>query len=273
MNILIALLVAASGVCVLWVAQSVALKVVDEPLAWPLRFTTRRPLVRWTSRVMIHVEWLIIVVGTPLAIGIHPLDALHQAFPLPVPWRDMAVAFSIIFFPSWIVYALWVKVGWVRFEPQHDRTIRRAKLFRRFLGPLPLATLEEAVFRGTLLEQLLRSFPQSQAYMVLAIVLSSAVFSAVHFIKRSYPSKPVWQPAYGLFITGCLFGLAYVIGERSLWPPIVMHAAAIFAIEVMRLYTVYQAPPWLVGYPEFPQSGVVGSIFVLGVGIALVVLI
>jgi Type II CAAX prenyl endopeptidase Rce1-like len=273
MNILIVLGVAASALCVLWAVQSVVLKLVGEPLAWPLRFTTRKPLVRWTGRVMIQVSWLIILVGTPLALGIDPLDALHQAFPMPVPWRDIAAAFSIMFFPFWIAYALVIKAGWVRIEPQHDRATRRGKLFRRFLTPLPLATLEEAVFRGVVLEQLLQSFPRSHAYTVLAIALSSAAFSSVHFIKRPYPGKPVWQPAYGLFIVGCLFGLAYVIAGRSLWLPIVMHAAAIFVIEVMRLYAVYQAPPWLMGYSEWPQSGLVGSILVLCMGIALVVLI
>jgi membrane protease YdiL (CAAX protease family) len=166
-----------------------------------------------------------------------------------------------------------IKAGLVRIEPQFDRATRRGKLFRRFLGPLPLATLEEAVFRGVVLEQLLRSLPQSPAYTVLAIVLSSAVFSSVHFIKRGYPGKPVWQPAYGLFIVGCLFGLGYVIGGRSLWLPIVMHATIVFVIEVMRLYVAFQAPPWLVGYSEFPQSGLVGSIFVLFAAIALTVLI
>jgi len=52
-----------------------------------------------------------------------------------------------------------------------------------------------------------------------------------------------------------------------------MHAAAIFVAEVMRLYVVFLGPSWLIGYSEFPQSGLVGSIFVLCVGIALVVLI
>ena len=273
MNILVVLVVATSAFCLLWVVQSVALKLVDEPLAWPLRFTTRNPLVRWTSRVMIHISWLIILVATPLALGIRPLDALHQAFPTPVPWSSIAVAFSIMFFASSIVYALWIIVGWARIEPQHLQKTRRNKLIRRFLGPLPLATLEEAVFRGVLLEQLLRSFPQSRTYTALAIILSSAVFSSAHFVKRAYPGKPVWQPAYGLFIVSCLFGLAYVLGGRSLWLPIALHAAAVFVVEVAKLYVVFQAPAWLVGYAEFPQSGLVGSILVLCVAIALVVLI
>ncbi len=273
MNILIVLAVAASALGALWAAQSVALTLAGEPLAWPLRYTTRKLPVRWTARVMIQVTWLIILVGTPLALGIRPLDALHQAFPLPVPWRGIAVAFAIMFVPYVMIYAFYFATGWVRFEPQHDRATRRGKLLRRFLGPLPLATLEEAVFRGVVLEQLLRALPPSDPSTVLAIALSAAVFSAVHFIKRSYPGKPVWQPAYGLFIVGCLFGLAYVIGGRSLWLPIAVHAGAILVTEVAKLYVGAAAPLWLVGYAEWPQCGLVGSLTVLGMGIALVALV
>ena len=69
---------------------------------------------------MTYVSWLIILVGTPLALGLHPLDALHQAFPTPIPWRDIAIAFSIVFFPSLIVYALGIKAGWARIQPRCD---------------------------------------------------------------------------------------------------------------------------------------------------------
>ena len=273
MNIFYPLGLAAFGLCVLWAVQSVMLHFIGEPLAWPLRFTTPRPLMRWSSRVMIHTLWVFILVGTPLALGIPLLDALHQAFPTPVPWRDIAVAFSIMFFPTCLVYGLYIMVGWVRIQPQHDQATRRAKLFRRFLpGPLPLSVFEEAVFRGILLEQLLRSLPTSEAYSALAIVLSSAAFASVHFVKPA-KGKPVRQAAYGYFIVGCLFGLAYVVGGRSLWLPVVIHATAVFVIEVARLYVVFQAPRWLVGFAESPQSGLIGSVLVLGVGIALVTLI
>jgi membrane protease YdiL (CAAX protease family) len=272
MNILITLGVAAFALGVLWAVQSVALKAAGEPLAWPLRYTTRKPLVRWTGRVMIQVTWLIILVGTPLALGVRPLDALRQAFPLPVPWRNIATAFSIMFVSCCIGYALYIKAGWLRIEPRYDQATRRGKLIRRFLGPLPLATLEEAVFRGILLEQLLRSLPQSNIYSALAIALSSAVFAAVHFIKPP-AGKPVWQGAYGYFAISCAFGVAYVVGGRSLWLPIVMHATAIFCIEVMRLYSVHQAPRWLAGFSDSPQSGLFGTVMTVGMIIALVALI
>ncbi len=273
MNILIIVAIAASGLCLLWAVQSIALKLAGEPLAWPLRFETRKPLVKWTSRVMIHTTWLIILVGTPIALGISPLEWLRQEFPTPVPWRDMAVAFAVMLLPIWIAYAWWIAVGWVRIDPPHDKATRRGKLIRRFIGPWPLATLEEAVFRGVVLEQILQALPQSSAYTALAIAASAAVFASVHFVKKPHAGRPVWQPAYGLFIVGCLFGLAYVVGGRSLWLPITVHAAAVLGIEVMRLYVVHQAPPWLLGYAEFPQSGLIGSLVILGVAIALVMLI
>ena len=273
MNIFIVMAVAAFGLCLLWIVQSIALVLAGEPLAWPLRFETRKPAVKWTSRVMIHTTWLIILFGTPFALGNSPLLWLHQEFPTPVPWRDIAVAFSLMLFPIWAMYALWIAAGWVRIQPPHDWATRRGKLLRRAWGSWPVAILEESVFRGVLLEQLLRSLPPSTGYSALAIVVVALVFSSIHFIKRPQAGRRIWQPAYGLFIVSCLFGMAYIVGGRTLWLPIVMHGAAVFAIEVMRLYLVFQGPPRLIGYAEFPQSGLLGSLLLLGVGIALVLLI
>lgn len=129
------------------------------------------------------------------------------------------------------------------------------------------------MFRGVVLEQLLQALPPTSAGTVVAIVVSSAAFSAVHFIKRADPGKPVWQPAFGLFVVGCLLAVAYVVGGRSLWLPIALHAAAVFVTEVARLYVAYKGPAWLIGFAEFPHCGLVGTVFLVCVDIALVVLI
>jgi membrane protease YdiL (CAAX protease family) len=190
MNVVVLIGVAAAGICALWVAQSVALIYVGERLALPLQYTTRAPVVRMTSQVMIQAVWIIILVGTPIALGINPFDALQRAFPLPVPWRRITTAFLITFIPFSIGYALYIKGQWLRFEPKHDRATRRRKLFSRFLTPIPLAVLEEAVFRGTLLEQLLRSLPATLFGSALAVILSSATFAAAHFIKPARGFTP-----------------------------------------------------------------------------------
>jgi len=273
MNLVITLGVAALALAVLWAVQSIVLTALGEPLALPLRYTTRNPVVmRLTGQVMIQVSWLIILVGTPLALGIGPLEALHRAFPLPVPWRQIAIAVAIIFIPSCIVLAIYVKTGWLQIALRFDGATRRSKLFRRFLTPLPLATFEEAVFRGTLLQQLLVSLPQSYAWSAVAVVFISLAFALVHFIKPPR-GKPVGQGICGFFTAGCVFGLAYIVGGRSLRLPIAMHATAIGLIEVTKLYAIYTGPRWLIGLTEVPHSGLIGVITLLAITASMLALL
>ena len=99
------------------------------------------------------------------------------------------------------------------------------------------------MFRGVLLEQILRSLPQSDAYTALAIALSSAVFASLHFVKRPEGRQARSGSRPTVFSSSsCLFGLAYVVGGRSLWLPIAVHGAAVFAIEVPKLYVAYHGP-------------------------------
>src|ERR1700722_4377220 len=118
------------------------------PLAWPLRYETSDPRVKMTTRVMTHVLWLIIIFGTPLALGSSPQAWFHQEFPTPIPWRDIIVAFWIMLLPIWLMYALGLAVGWMRIQPKHDAATRRIEKLKRFLRPLPVAPPELADFRA-----------------------------------------------------------------------------------------------------------------------------
>jgi len=273
MNILLTAGVCAVALALLWALQSVALLIAGESLTWPLRYTTERPLVRWTGRLMIQVSWLVILLGVPLALGISLPQALHRMLPLPLPWRNITIGVLVVVLPCLAALALYAATGWLRIVPRFDAAARRAKLFRRFLTPLPLATVEEAVFRGTILEQLLQVMPQTLPYAVAAVLVSAVVFSSVHFIRRQPSNKPVWQQAYGFFLAGCVFGAAYIVGGRNLWVPIAMHASAIFLIEVGRLYCQFIGPRWIIGFAESPYSGVVGTATIAAMTIVLVVLI
>jgi len=272
MNLVLTLGVAAFALGALWAVQSIVLTALGEPLALPLRYTTQNPVMRLTGQAVIQLSWLIILVGTPLALGISPLEALHRAFPVPVPWRQIVISVAITFIPSCVLFAIYLKAGWLQIVPRFDAATRRAKLFRRFLTPLPLATFEEAVFRGTLLQQLLVVLPQSQAWAVVAVLFSSLAFALVHFVKPPR-GKPVGQGIYGFFTAGCLFGLAYLVGGRNLWLPIAMHATAIALIEVTKLYAVYTGPRCLIGLPEVPHGGLVGTVAVLAIAASLLALL
>ena len=273
MNILIVAAIGASAMGLLWAVQSAALLFVGEPLTWPLHYTTRQPLVRWTGRGMIQISWLTILLGVPLALGVSPGEALQRALPLPVPWRHIVIGSLVLALPFLAVLTIDYFVGWLRIEPKFDARIRRGKLARRFVTPVPLATVEEAVFRGIVLEQLLQAMARALPYSAAAVVISAILFSSVHFIRRQPEGKAVWQQAYGFFLAGCLFGVAYVAGGRNLWVPIAMHAWAILIIEIGRLYCQFTGPRWIIGFAESPYSGVIGTIAVAGMALGLVVLI
>jgi hypothetical protein len=273
MNILVVVTICALAVGLLWVAQSCALLVVGEPLALPLRFTTRRPLVRWTARVMVQVTWLLLLVGVPLALGVGPAEALNRAFPLPVPWRKIATGSLILVLPFVTALLAETWIGWIRIEPKFDAATLRGKLFRRVLTPVPLATMEEGVFRGIILEQLLETMPSGLGYRTTAIIISALLFSSVHFIRPQPIGKPVWLQAYGFFLAGCIFGVAYVVSGRNLWVSIALHAWAILIIEIERLYCHFVGPRWLIGFAESPYSGVLGTAGAAGMALALLWLI
>src|SRR5438874_1352237 len=82
-----------------------------------------------------------------------------------------------------------------------------AKLGRASLTPLPLALMEEAVFRGVVLEQLLRALPGDAGGRGLALAASAALFAGVHFLREQ---KRVLLPAVGLFALGLALGVIYL---------------------------------------------------------------
>ena len=133
MNVVVLVGVAAVGICALWAAQTVALIYVGERLALPLQYTTRSPIVRMTSQVSrFQAVWIIIVVGTPIALGINPLDALQRAFPLPVPWRRITTAFLIMFIPLCLGYALLYQGAMAALRPKHHALPAEGSCFRVF---------------------------------------------------------------------------------------------------------------------------------------------
>ena len=181
----------------------------------------------------------------------------------------MALAFALMFLPMPLLGVLYFKIGWLRIQPQYDPRTRRSKLIRRFVSPIPLALMEEGVFRGILLEQMLRAVPQTTTWTAVAVVVNAAIFSSVHFIRPGWPGKALWQPAWGLFVAGCLFGSSYVFSGHGLWLPVVLHATAVFGVEVAKLYVTYQGPPWLMGYADWPYCGVIGTVYVFFMGVCL----
>jgi membrane protease YdiL (CAAX protease family) len=77
---------------------------------------------------------------------------------------------------------------------------------------------EEMVYRGFLFERLWRAFGRSTAATAVILIVTSIFFGSIHIPEQGLPG------AEQAFITGMTFGIIYV-ATRSLWMPILMHAA------------------------------------------------
>ena len=264
MNPIAALVVLiAGGVAVLWAVQSVLLLASGDKIAPPLRYRSNRPLVVYPMKVMVQLGWLLIIVGYPLLIGTDPIAFYGNAFRPPAPVRAMTIMAAACIAGFVLIYLIHLAAGAIElaFIFSRRKTIRR--LVGCLLTPVPLAIMEEAVFRGVLLHALLEwlSGPWGT---VVAVAISSAVFSSVHFIRqRDSKRKPMLQPAIGLFLVGVVLGTAYVAGGQTLWLPVAAHAAGILAVELPRSFVIYKADPKWIGYRSFPHSGPLGILHML----------
>jgi uncharacterized protein len=138
------------------------------------------------------------------------------------------------------------------------------RLSKVFLASISVPFIEEAFFRGILLGVLLRT---GRKY--LAILMVSALFAVVHFLKAPERTSAVvtWTSGFNsithafaqfgdvmmlvsalatLFLIGCVLGDARVL-TRSLWMSIGLHAGWIFGSGAFSLLARRQflALPWL----------------------------
>ena len=252
---------------VVWLFQAAMLRANGErAVTWYLRFPREKPALRWTGRIVQQACLIIIIVAAPLALGLDLVEAFETAYPFPVPWREIGLTATVVLGLgiAGCFIALWT--GLIRYHPHHDRRTRWRKIFRRCLYPVPLAMIEEGVFRFFIMGELLALLPDTTLWQAVAVAIAAAIFSAAHFIQ---PKGPILQPAFGLFVVGCLFGLAYMLGGQTLWLAVTAHACAIFVNEQARLQVVYSGPAWMIGRVEFGYSGLFGIPFIIAMGVML----
>ena len=144
----------------------------------------------------------------------------------------------------------------------------RAKLWRTVLSFIPAAflvsILEELVFRGFLLQQLMRACATP-----LAVAISGALYALVHLRDSSWTAA-TYRELFGLFLLGGVLALSY-LRTRQLYFAIGLHAALAYGARVNKL--VIQIPDaslsWLTGTSRL-INGVVSWIVLLCLGGLLV---
>ncbi len=155
-----------------------------------------------------------------------------------------------------------------------------SQLLKIVIGMLLIGVIEEILFRGFILTALRKSLGP-----VTAVLLSSALFAAVHFIKPAEPeitdrwysgfllfsnlfaeaSDTFWPEVCTLFCMGTVLAtLSY--WTRSVYITIGLHAGWVWIMMLFRLFTENQGRlVWLYGPGEWISKGWVGPIMALAV--------
>ena len=97
-------------------------------------------------------------------------------------------------------------------------------LFPYILYCLSIGILEETIFRATLLPLFVRKFGQDKKGLTLAVVVSSAVFGAMHLLNLLGGFSPsVFLQVGDSFLIGCVCSIT-LLASGSVYVPILIHA-------------------------------------------------
>ena len=259
MNLLLLIGFGAGSIAALWLAQTLLLLWRGEPLVGPLRVRKPSLAVRWPMKLVLQAVLIGLLLGYPAALGDDPFR-YHAERLLPARPGQFLEMFLVTLLAFLVGTAVEAADGWVRLGPRYGLWKTLRKVTQSFLTPLPLAVVEEGLFRGLVLDQMLRALPVGGVGSALAIVFSAAVFSGVHFIRRAR----TYRPALGLFVLGCLLGVAYLAGGRTYWLPVGIHAGGILATQILRPFVEYRGAAWLIGSRDYPLAGAIGiSVMIL----------
>ena len=114
------------------------------------------------------------------------------------------------------------------------------------------AFVEELLFRGVVMRDLLRDMPSAPA---LAVGIAVVVFAAAHYVR---PVKRRWTFP-GHLMLGLLLCVAF-LRTGSVWLATGFHAGGILMIMGTRPFFRYRGPAWITGASTFPFAGAVGMV-------------
>lgn len=235
---------------VMWGGQSVLLRAAGQPAQWRISSAAIPRRYKRLNRLITNLALAGAVLAYPPLIGRGVLEYYAAFYPLDATARQAlwGLAASTLYLA--LLYLAWSAAGQVQFRIRHEP----GKLIQRVAG-VPLttvlaATVEELLFRGVLLADLLRWLPGPAA-----VLLGALLFAAAHYVRSV---KRYWTfPGHvGL---GLLFCVAFYC-TGNLWLSTGLHAGGILMLMGVRPFVRYTGPPWLVGVSIFPYAGAVGLV-------------
>ncbi len=233
---------------VMWLAQSIALLAIRQPVRLSLGGSDLPKPVEATLRAATHGCMIGVVVAYPLLRGSDPWSYYSRYLPLERGPREFVWGFAAALLYLALLYLAWALTDQVRFEVRHKRSRLIRKLALAPVAGVLIALVEELLFRAILLEDLMRTLPPLPAF-----ALGVAGFAGAHYVRRV---KRYWT-IIGHLALGVLLCTAFTV-TGALWLPIGLHAAGVTLLTALRPFVRYTGPPWLVGASIFPYAGVVG---------------
>lgn len=234
---------------VMWGAQAVLLKAQRAPIRWRIDLSDAPRGARTVSRAVTQLCLAAVIVACPLLRGESVWSCYGRFLPGQAAPQLLEGAAASVFFLC-VLFGAWLAGGQLQIDVHQSRN----RWIRRLALLLPTAMfgafVEELLFRGVLLADLLRSFPDSAA---AAAALSALIFAAAHYVRRV---KRRWTFP-GHLMLGLLLGVAF-IRTQFLWLPIGLHAGGMVMIMGGRPFFRYRGPAWLTGASIFPFAGVAG---------------
>ncbi|HKQ47708.1 MAG TPA: CPBP family intramembrane glutamic endopeptidase [Phycisphaerae bacterium] len=247
---MIALLLLAAVPVVMWAVQTAQFRRAGFPIRWRIDADGAPKSVRAGGRIATQISLFAVIVAYPLICGQGVL-AYYQSLLPPGPLMLQFIhgaAVSVLFLC--FLFGVWLATGRLEIDIHHSRK----KWIRRLVLLIPTALfgafVEELLFRGVLLNDLLLT---SWIPRPIAIAAGAVIFAAAHYVRAV---KRRWTFP-GHVMLGLLLCVAFV-QTRTLWLPAGLHAGGILAIMGLRPFVRYRGPAWITGASIFPFAGVVG---------------
>jgi membrane protease YdiL (CAAX protease family) len=244
-----ALLLLLSVPAIMWISQTVLLWRQGAPIRGAIDHGDMPAAVRTVARLVTQLALLGVILVYPLLRHESIIKYYGDLVPVNLaPQAICGLAASTLLLS--LLYLAWVLTDQLQIDVHQSRR----KWTRRLVLLVPTAAfgafVEELLFRGVLLGDLLRDMPHSPWP---AIGIGTAVFAVAHYVRRT---KRRWTFP-GHLMLGLLLCVAFV-RTGSLWLPVGLHAGGILLIMGTRPFVRYRGPAWLTGASTFPFAGVVG---------------
>lgn len=234
---------------IMWLVQSALLRCAGLPLRWTIDAGDAPRFVRTGGRIATQTCLVALILCYPLCVGEMPWPYYSHLFPWTASARSGAHGAAAASLCLSVLYLAWILAGSVEVRVHQSR--RRWQ--RRLLLLVPTACfgamVEEMLFRGVLMADLLRTELSGSA----AVLITAIVFAIAHYVRSV---KRKWT-LFGHIALGIVLSIAF-LRTGNLWLPAGLHAGGILLIMGMRPFIRYRGPTWLTGASIYPFAGAAG---------------